>query len=209
MLFYIYWKTYNKMGLFKKKEAEKKEIPRFPELPRLPELPILGKGQIQGPPKSVSQLPSFPKNSIGEKFSQNTIKHAISGKKEGEEVFDADDFAEREYENMQMMPKPLKDFPFMEDKKIGEPIKIRAMPYKEESSLERSEPIFIRIDRFEESLNIFKKVQNQILRIEKDLSHLKKIKEEETKELDFWEKQIQEIKQQVEKIDSEIFSKVD
>jgi len=52
-------------------------------------------------------------------------------------------------------------------------------------------------------------VQNQILGIEKDLNHLKKVKEEEEKELDSWEKEIQEIKQQVEKIDSEIFSKVD
>ena len=197
------------MGLFKKKEAEKNQIPRLPELPKLPELPGFKSSQISSPPKSVSQLPSFPKSSLGEKFSQNTIKHAISGKKEGEEVFNADDFAEEDYNDMQMMPKPLNNLSFGEEQKIGNPMRTRTKPFNQASSLEKAEPIFIRIDKFEEALDVFKKVQGQISEIEKDLSHLKKIKEEETKELDSWEKEVQEIKSQVEKIDSEIFSKVD
>jgi hypothetical protein len=194
------------MGLFKKKENKKEEIPKLPELPSLPNFPNLEENPRLSNQKLISQLPSFPKNTIGEKFSQDTIKHAISGKKEGDEEWNTNDFVENE--EIQMMPKPLNEIPFPKEGKIGRNLSPLTRAYEEKNDFEEQEPIFIRIDKFEEALDIFKKVQNKISDIEKDLSHLKKIKEQENEELTSWEKEVQEIKNQMETINSKIFSKV-
>jgi len=89
------------MGWFNKKKE--KEVPSLLELPKLPELPKIEENYLDD--SKIHQLPTFPTNPLGEKFSQNTIKEAIAGKKEGEEVFEADDF---ENEDIQMMQRPLK-----------------------------------------------------------------------------------------------------
>ena len=196
------------MGWFNKKEKETKEkVVSLPELPKLPEFPKI-KGKINDLPE-IHQLPRFPNNSLGEKFSQNAIKEAVSGKKEGEEVFEADDFAPTEDE-MLMMQKPLKkpltkELPFLEkgNRKIPKEFKEVA------GRIKKAEPIFIRIDQFEESLNIFEETKKKILEIEKMLEDTKRIKEEEGKELEFWESEIQTIKGQIERIDKNIFSKIE
>ncbi len=184
------------MGLFKKeKRSEKKE--EFPQLPELPKLPELAKIEEKGLySQSVNQLPQFPNNSLGEKFSQNTIKEAVAGEKEGDEDFDANDFAEQ----MQMMPKPQK-------KQFAQEIS----PGFQEASkkIKRAEPVFIRLDKFEESLNLFQKAKKQISEIETMLNNIRRLKEQEEKELEFWEKEMQSIKTQIEKVDRDIFSKIE
>jgi hypothetical protein len=193
------------MGLFKKKEkkVKQKEVPStLPELPNLPELPKIGKEKIDDSLRPIPQLPSFPSNSLGEKFSQDTIKRSVTGKKEGEEVLGANDFAEMEDE-IRMMQKPQKKsltkeiYPLKKGGKI-----LPAMA-------EKAEPVFIRVDKFEEILNITEKTKKQILEIEKMLMNITKIKEEEERELNFWEKEIQTIKRQIEKVDQNISSKIE
>jgi len=190
------------MGWFNKKKE--KEVPSLPELPKLPELPEIDDSKIH-------QLPSFPMNPLGEKFSQNTIKKAITGRKEGEEVFGADDF---ERENIQMMPKPLEKRPVLEfynlEKMKGIPFKKRSNEISEDliSSTKKIEPVFIRIDRFEESLKIFNKTKEKISEIESTLKNIKQIKENEERDLKSWEEEIEIIKQQIEKVDKNIFSKI-
>ncbi len=190
------------MGWFSKNEKkEEKKGPgqSLPELPRLPELPKIGENNSQ---PSIPQLPSFPNTSLGEKFSQNTIKEAITGKKEGEEVFDADEFAEDELQRMQ---KPLK-IPRTKELSGGRIPK----EFEEVAKIVRkNEPIFIRIDKFEEGLHVFEKTKKKVHEIEKMLHDIKKLKEEEEKELSAWEAEIQAIKAQIEKVDQDIFSKVE
>jgi len=184
------------MGLFKKeKTSEKKEeLPPLPELPKLPELAKIGEKGLYS--QSVNQLPKFPNNSLGEKFSQNTIKEAVAGEKEGDRGFDADDFAKE----TQTMQKPQKK-QFAQEISPGfqeAPTKIR-----------KAEPVFIRLDKFEESLNLFQKAKKQISEIETMLNNIRRLKEQEEKELEFWEKEMQSIKTQIEKVDREIFSKIE
>lgn len=174
------------MGLFTKKED------KLPELPKLPEFPSMHHAEE---PKKSLQLPRFPSSPLGNKFSQNTIKEAITGRKEESEA-GADEFAEED--KMQMMPKPQ--------------IKFSREMYEERApSLKKvkEEPIFIRIDKFEEALNNFDKVKKQVAEIEKTLREVKEIKEEEEKELESWEKEMQSLKKQIEKIDDDIFSKIE
>ena len=193
------------MGWFNKKEE--KEVPSLPELPRLPELPKLKENYLDD--FKIHQLPNFPTNSLGEKFSQNTIKEAVAGKEEGEEVFDAD-----ESEDIQIMQKPLKKIPVPEfsylEKTKGVPFEKRSNEISKDfaTSTKKAEPVFIRIDKFEESLNIFNKTKEKISEIENMLRKIKHEKENEEKELKSWEEEIEIIKQQIERVDKNIFSKI-
>lgn len=198
------------MVLFGKKEKKRREkegtfLPRLPELPKIPEFPTL---KTEKAKRQISQLPSFPTNSLGEKFSRDTIKEAVTGEKENEEVFGADDFALEK--RMRMMQEPLQK-PLTKEIPIGKTkFPVAKRPRQFGVKLEReAEPVFIRIDKFEESLKIFEKVKRQVLEIEEMLKDITKVKEEEERELSFWEKEIQKIKDQIEKIDENIFSKVE
>ena len=198
-----------KMGWFNKKEvqSERREVPLLPELPKLPELPSFKEEVNKDSTKPVYQLPSFPNNSFGEKFSQNAIKDAVTGKEDGEEVFDADEFAQDT--EMQRMQKPLKesltkDFP-LEQKNI----KVTKEHEEVRKKAKEVESIFVRIDKFEEGLEVFEKTKEKISDMEKMLKEIKKINDEEEKQLEFWEKEIQIIKGQIEKVDNDIFSRVE
>ncbi len=195
------------MGLFKKKsnkgDIKKKPISAKPsELPELPELPDFDddspKSSLGGPKtkEQLSPLPRFPNDSFGKKFSQDIIKGAVTGEKEeSEEDFEADDFVP---EQEQMMRQPLSEKEF---KSVPSTFREAAKSVKE--------PIFIRIDKFEESLHAFEKAKQQITEIEKMLRDVKSLKEEEEKELGMWEREVQKTKLEIEKIDQDIFSKVE
>ena len=171
----------------------------LPELPKLPELPDLERN-YGGKRSSLNlpQLPSYPNNPLGEKMSQNFIKDAVSGEKE-EYRFDADEFPDDE----ETMPKPFKS-----------QVKMAAMPeedYSRKFSAMRSskpEPVFVRLDKFEDSLKIFDDARRKISEMESMLKNIRKIKEEEERELKEWEGEVQKIKGEFEKINSELFSRI-
>lgn len=81
--------------------------------------------------------------------------------------------------------------------------------FKEESIIKNIEPVFIRIDKFEESLRIFEKVKKDILEIEKMLKDIKTLKEHESRELSHWEREMQRVKDQIDQVDKDIFSKIE
>ena len=189
------------MGLFKKKQKEIKQgqQPHLTELPKLPELPKMpGVGQPKLPkipqqkeiPQPKNNLPRFPNNPLGAKFAQNTIKHAVTGQKEGID----EDF--NHYEDN-------------ENQTISEAIRTpRSMEYNEHPMYSKKEPVFIRLDKFEEAMKVFEDAKGKIIEIEGMLKNIKKRKEEEESELVNMEKAIQAIKSQIEKVDNEVFSKV-
>lgn len=192
------------MGLFKRKKEDKKswEVSKLPELPPLPELPEI---EDENSENFIHQLPRFPNDSLGEKFSQNTIKEAITGKKE-ERGF-ADEFATREEMQMMQEPPERKFFPVIPKDKIRKEI---STSFEESAKkIRETEPIFIRMDKFDEGLKALEETKKQISEIEKLLKNTREIKEAEEKELEFWEKQIQNAKEQIEKIDKNIFSKIE
>jgi hypothetical protein len=193
------------MGLFNKKlkkEEEKRKttgLEKLPELPKLPDFPDFEEPRKKEP---LSKLPRFPNNSFGQKFSQHTIKEAVTGGKEDdEEVPEADEFVLR---NEQMMQRPLGEN-FRKPMTRPIPVTFREAARK----VREIEPIFIRIDKFEESLHSFDKAKGQLTEIDKMLRNIKKLKEEEEKELNVWEREVQATKQEIEKIDQDIFSKVE
>lgn len=204
------------MGLFKKKE-DKDTIPKLPELPKLPTLPTSFKNDydfesdsfpikefpsMNNYAKEIHELPSFPTNSFSEKFSQNSIKSAITGREFEEDIEEIDESDMEEFSKT-IVPLPKKQIPLIkkqtEEKIIGMRNLQRVIP---------EEPIFIRIDKFEESLKIFNHVKEKISDIEYLLNETKQIKEKENEELSSWQEEVQKLKTQIERIDKDIFSKI-
>ena len=184
------------MSLFKKKEKETEtgslNMEDLPELPELPELPDLDKFQ---------KLPSLPNSSLGKKFSQDTIKEAVTGEKE-DEVFDED-----EYEEGQMIQKPLRKPLAYELPAYG-----KRFPEEFEGAarvIRNAEKIFVRIDKFEESLETFEKAKEKLSEIERDLREIRVTKEKEQHELESWENEIKNIKDKIEKANRDLFSKIE
>ncbi len=189
------------MALFgrkkKKRELEEDELPKLPELPKLSRLPGFTREEDYSE-MIVPQLPRYPATKLGDKFSQNTIREAVTGKKE-EEV-EADEFDEEEIDETQMMSKlpKLKSFP----SEIEIPSRTKFKP-------KSKSPVFIRVDKFEQALGIFNQAKEKIYEMEKLLSEINELKRKEEKELSDWSVEIQSMKNQIEKVEEDIFSKVE
>ncbi len=200
------------MGLFGKKKKEGKNqpakgqtiqnqtsSPQLPELPKLPDLP-----NSQPSQKQVHQLPSIPSSSIGDKFSQDSIKEAVSGRR-GEED-DVNGIT-------QMIQKPQRKMIRELDEEIeAEELGVPSFPKRTQSFKGRrhteGEPIFVRIDNFEEAIKTFDEANSKLDEMEKLLEKIKQVKSEEEQELVSWEKNVKKLKREIEKIDQDIFSKI-
>lgn len=184
------------MGLFNKKSGEK--APKLPELPKLPDLPSIENNNESSVPRlkmpessqKLPSLPTFPQSSMGDSMSQNTIKEAVTGDEE-EEYAD-------EIEEIPKIQKPQK----MQFASSGEEERMQEV----REVVEKAEPIFIRLDKFEESIKTFEKVKEQIAEMGSLLEDIKKLKEEEEHELAYWEQELREIKGKIDKVDKDIFS---
>ncbi|MEX0932721.1 MAG: hypothetical protein WDZ77_01325 [Candidatus Pacearchaeota archaeon] len=189
------------MSWFSKKEEKKTMNPEFgnvPELPKLPELPKTKIGNLPNDFGNPSQLPSYPSNSFGEKFSQNAIKDAVRGErgeKEEDEDWDVDEPADSEEDDGEMhnLHKPK-----MHTREMEPTSKIQGA----------QDSVFVRLDKFEDGLHKFGKAKEKVSEIESLITNLKKVNEKEMKELMIWEKEVKTMKNNFEKIDKDIFSKI-
>jgi len=218
------------MSLFGKKQPteSKPALPKLPELPKLPgqasamtpptyaeepmikEFPTMPQEYEipQEPtPEPIHQLPSFPATETGEQFTQNSIKSAITGNEFEEE----DLMPSTEYKDLTTSEIPQTTVPEIKPSSIKEIREIEGQPMVDQESTKpkSNEPVFIRIDKFEESLKIFDGVKGKLNEIEHMLHEVKDIKEKEQAELAGWEESIQKLKHQIEKVDSDIFSKIE
>ena len=184
-------------GKNKKEKPEKGKPATLPELPRLPELPKISNKSMNISNEPISQLPSYPSSSFGEKFSQDAIKEAVTGGKGDEGVFNADDSFDRVEKRMMQKPQKI----------LTQEIPLETTQRNLQTS-RTLEPVFVRIDKFEESLEIFDKTKDKVSEIEKLLNDMRMINEKEERELQNWEREIQIIKKNFDKIDKDIFSKI-
>ena len=186
------------MGLFSKKSDKNEQgIPKLPELPSLPQFPDMDEYS-----KEIHELPSFPSSGMGERFSRETIKNAISG--DGD-----DDDEEPKITREELMPLPeFKNFPKTTPQKNYNKIANNISKPVSYGKTMEAEPVFIQIHKFEEALQIFKETKNKINEIESLLEETKNLKEKEDGELSKWSMEVQEMKRKIEKVDNDIFSKV-
>ena len=71
-----------------------------------------------------------------------------------------------------------------------------------------NEPIFVRIDKYQESKENLQEVKRKILEIESLLRDIRDIKSREDSQLHEWDSDIQEAKAKLDKIDKIIFQKM-
>jgi len=197
--------------LFGKKKA-KDEISELPELPELPPLPGL-----RFPPKQVREdltpLPSFPSSQTGEQVTREAVKNAI--REDGE-------MPEEEEEPLGEPAIPRtreigeKEFEFQvgQDKIMAKEIprksQIKQATIVREIGPEmRVEPVYVRIDKYKESLINFQEIKKKVLEIENLLREIKEIKAKEEFQLNEWEREINEAKAKLDKIDRTIFQKLE
>jgi excinuclease UvrABC ATPase subunit len=211
------------MGLFSRKEEKGKDaVPTLPELPPLPVLP-----DLEGEQEELPKLPGSQKSDSKKEFSPNDIKKAINGKKEEEEeISEEDDFVEHKGQMIQESPR--REFQYVQPRNFtkerfseeGEKVSDYGYSKKRtnkevpegfeeaERKVKESEPIFIRIDKFEESRKVLQRAKMQILEIENTLNRIKSIKQEEDRELESWEQEILNIKDRISHVEENLFSKL-
>lgn len=215
--------------------ANSEEAPKLPELPRMPsmeqnnfqenepQLPELPEAPLEEEQEMpLQKLPSYPSNNTGKQFSQNTIKEAVSrdnGEPEEERFHEAPGqrFETTTSQNQMLQQPPQTPQPQMPQREFTPQqmnIQYSRLPQekkytqKESKDVIKKEPLFVRIDKFEESLDEFKNIKEQVSNVEETLKKIKETKEKEEKEMNSWEEEIKNIKEHVEKIDKDVFSKI-
>ena len=179
------------MGFFDKKDNKKVELPELPGLPTLPELPPLpnlenkntqvqpvSQNKIQAYPE-FQRTPSTPTNQMG----LQAIKNSVIDNYEIHEIAPTEKRTMELSENMQYTSSQIK-------KAISK------------------EPLFIKIDKFQEAVEKFEEIKKKVKDIEESLGKIKDIKENEDSELKAWEEEIRLIKDKVANIDNTLFSKI-
>ena len=76
------------------------------------------------------------------------------------------------------------------------------------SETKDSEPIFIRIDKFQLAQKNFEKIRNKIKEIESVIGKIKNVKSQEEIELKGWSEDIEKIKSRLAEVDADIFNQI-
>ena len=189
------------MVWFKKKEVKFRKLPDISELPQFPELPELP--PLQDMDTEFPALPSLPRE-IGES-SAKAAKRAVMD--QGYTMIRPEENKPRTMEiseSPQTMKQIITGYPRETSQETF------AMPEKFMPETTRKiEPIFVRLDKYETSLESFNEIKRKLIQIETLLHDIKEIKRREDIELEEWEKELQTIKVWLNNIDKTLFSKLD
>jgi valyl-tRNA synthetase len=199
------------MGWFSKKEKVP-EIPPAPQLPPLPKKQVpeinspnqINEGfQMPFPPQSQpqSQIPSVPSNTQIQTPEDNEVK--VTPPLDGAHF----------KENKSMIPSPPSPPRQMQKPKIQENEKPRTVELSpsiqpEQHFTKKAEPLFIRLDKFQNAKKEFNQVQIKVKEIEFVLRKIKDVKSKEENEISSWQTEVEKIKSRLAEIESNIFSKI-
>lgn len=162
---------------------------------------------------SLPELPAFPEI--------NEIKEAL--RPSGEVIPPLPPY--QAYQALPSYPSPVQAQPLQKPdikktQEIGPPIELtqeieplqttamQPITERVERVVMGREPIFIKIDRFKESLENFELIKQKIDEIDELLKQTREIRQKEQEEFDAWEHEILEIKEKVNSIDEKLFSKI-
>ena len=200
------------MGWFNKKE----KVPEIPPAPQLPELP--------SPPspdkKELPELPAFQptENKHQENLNQNIVKSAVSDTDNEISHSSEDNEVKREApsggfhpNNPQGMLPSLPPIhsqakPPIHDRKRA--IELSPSIKQKDPTTKQIEPIFVRIDKYQEAQKDFDEIKKKIKNIESVLRKIKDKKVKEDLEIASWNEELEKIKSRLSEIDSNIFDQI-
>ena len=182
---------------FQKKEKELLPDLSDKELPRLPEFEYNEPSEEKEilPSLRVSSIPSIPES------SNQAIKQEISS-------FSSQSIQDKWDLFSNKVDKPIVAEPTEMIEETPRTIELVEKPILK-PTIKKIEPVYVRLDKFKESLEILIDIKNKIADIENLLDKIKNIRQKEKKELDDWEREIQILKARIETIDSNLFKKLD
>ncbi len=193
------------MGWFNKEEKQVEQI-TLPDLPELPDLPDVDIGPMTPEEKTLPNLrptlPDIKPSADSRRLPEIRISPESSQIKQA--------IIEPSLEEQKIMKKS--EFEPITTREDSLQYKIHSPKneiFPREPAGKKTEPIFIRLDKFETTMNTFEEIKDKVHEIEKLLAKTKDIKEQEQKELDEWERELQIIKARMESIDRDIFNKFD
>jgi len=200
--------------------------PKLPDLPALP-MPSFSRSEEKFSESYPSSLPSIPNSAIGNRISQESVKEAvidqgiipeIKSKKlpSNQEIFikkNSPRIKEMSQKNMGEMQRSMS----VQDLNLSENMPDLSNPRYQFShdqsdfSMNRmvrersSEPLYIKLDKFENALSTFNEIKLKVSEIDSLLRNIREIKMREEKELNEWEREIETIKAKLENIDRDLF----
>jgi hypothetical protein len=201
------------MGLFGKKDKE--ETPSLPDLPETDDIVLpSSKNLPTEPPKipeiEVDKLPELPKME-----KSNPPEKQIKDKIYSPEVSEPDFSPSNQNNQMQKSNFESPETP----PRISPPVKktpraVEMAPSMlnqdfEKPFTKKAEPIYVRLDKFEETITAFEDIKTKIKEIEEILQKTRDIKQKEEEELMEWEREVQVIKARIDSIDKGVFNKLD
>jgi len=148
-------------------------------------------------------LPTFPSAPNNESFNHSAIKDAVNSSYPPESP---------DTESMIKTPPQMKTRvremdewqPESHMQRTFTPPPVERPAPKREST----EPIFVRIDKFESARNSLDSIEESIKEIEKMIGNVREIKKQEEDEIMAWEKDIEQIKARLSNINENIFGKI-
>jgi hypothetical protein len=191
-------KAPSKKDVKSKKEEENTGIDELPTLPEIPELPDISQLSTQSGMEKPQQLPKYPNDDFGNQMSQRSIKDVVLG---------PPDIPKEVNVAMQQRVKP----PFSPKMRMTREIgakSIQGIALRGKTQKNDEEPLFVRIDKFEDAIKRFEDIKDKLKDAERMLGQVQQIKKQEEEELVSWEVELQTLKSQIDSLDEEIFSKI-
>lgn len=227
------------MSWFKKKKEDEDipKLPELPELPDLPEswadtpelpaeslidvppgLPEIETKPLKGSVEEL-ELPKLP-DIKEETFERESIKQAINEPLIYPVHHKLPDLARMQHPPQRIPNSPRTLSPSISSQRRIEPdfdieskrtleLPPSRMSIASQKMTKKVEPVFVRLDKFNMTMQTFEEIKMKIEEIENVLRKTSEIKSKEEQELADWEREIQMIKSRIELIDRNVFNKLD
>jgi len=182
------------MGLFgkKKKEGKREELPLPPAPPRFPEM------------EEVKRAISFPNEEL---FMQPMPKMPFLQTPGSSEDFPEPPISQKKVIE-EMPPREI----VRESREI-KPVRIIQpvieMDRASKLRTKMKEPIFVKIEKFKDALASFEEIKEDLDNSFELLAKIRETREQEKEEIEKWEREITEIKEKIEGINSKLFSNIE
>ncbi|MFA5992588.1 MAG: hypothetical protein WC796_02705 [Candidatus Pacearchaeota archaeon] len=207
------------------------QVPQLPAVPEPPqemqEVPMeedFNIPELPAPPSMRSySLPSYPNSGIGQRMSQEAVKGAVIQEEDlypgtpsympqiprpnpmKTRTMEIDEFKPRSFPQRPMDMNMNKDVDLGLDNTEQLPTWVMPEPRQTQPRVKKTEPLFIKLDKFESTISTFNEVRLRVSEIESLLKNIRAIKAKEEKELNDWEKELEVIKSRLDQIDHEMF----